>query len=258
MADDDSGDELVIDATSLLNLGEPDPVPEVVLPALPNTLDDIREDSNTPTGHLSTSQSEPTLPSANGVLETGSKALERKNSVLGDLSVFSEKGGKTRGQRRSLGKRSLTLSGNKRSADMSIKDHVKHLERNFSNILMLVSRSLDTLTEVLTKNKGKGEQEKAIAMGQKLTKDVGDVNVVITKATNMCDGKTKVATPALIPDTVDEALITTKHILNALLPKFNKFNQATRDNPDYEDKIEKGLLDEIDLLMSDAAEQVSE
>jgi len=95
MADDDSGDELVIDATSLLNLGEPDPVPEVVLPALPNTLDDIREDSNTPTGHLSTSQSEPTLPSANGVLETGSKALERKNSVLGDLSVFSEKGGKT-------------------------------------------------------------------------------------------------------------------------------------------------------------------
>ena len=36
--------------------------------------------------------------------------------------------------------------------------HSQHLERNFSNILMLVSRSLDTLTTVLTKNKGKGEK----------------------------------------------------------------------------------------------------
>ena len=53
--------------------------------------------------------------------------------------------------------------------------HSQHLERNFSNILMLVSRSLDTLTAVLTKNKGKGEEDKAIAMAQKVRQQTNPV-----------------------------------------------------------------------------------
>ena len=98
---------------------------------------------------------------------------------------------------------------------------IAHLNRNFSNILMLVSRSLDALSDVFTKNKGKGTEAKAIKLGQQLTFHLAEVNIIITKVTNMCDGKTKVSTGSLVPDSVEEALATSKHTLSVLLPKFN-------------------------------------
>ena len=71
----------------------------------------------------------------------------------------------------------------------------------------------------------------------------------------MCDGKTKVSTAGMIPDTVDEALSSAKHTLSVLLPKFKKMLNATKVEGAI-DKIEDGLLEQIDEAMSDAAEQM--
>ena len=69
---------------------------------------------------------------------------------------------------------------------------------------MLVSRSLDALSDAFSKNKQKGNQDKAIKLAQQLTFHLSEVNIIITKVANMCDGKTKVSTGSLIPDSVEE------------------------------------------------------
>ena len=120
---------------------------------------------------------------------------------------------------------------------------------------MLVSRSLDALSEAFEKNKSKDSDEKAVQLAKQLTHHLSEVNIVITKVTNMCDGKTKVSTGSLVPDTVEEALSTSKHTLSVLLPKFNKMISATK-LPGAKDKIEEGLLEQIDEAMSDASEQM--
>ncbi|GMH95354.1 hypothetical protein TL16_g13136, partial [Triparma laevis f. inornata] len=70
----------------------------------------------------------------------------------------------------------------------------------------------------------------AIKLGQQLTFHLAEVNIIITKVTNMCDGKTKVSTGSLVPDSVEEALATSKHTLSVLLPKFNKMMTATKES----------------------------
>lgn len=57
---------------------------------------------------------------------------------------------------------SLTLGGRQKSEKLSIHQLISHLERNFGNIVMLVSKSLDTLSDVFGKNKAKAGEEKAI------------------------------------------------------------------------------------------------
>jgi hypothetical protein len=99
---------------------------------------------------------------------------------------------RARHERRSVGNRSLTLGGRQKTEKLSTEAMIAHLDRNFSNILMLVSRSLDALSEAFSKNKQKGNQGKAIKLAQQLTFHLSEVNIIITKVTNMCDGKTKV------------------------------------------------------------------
>jgi hypothetical protein len=153
------------------------------------------------------------------------------------------------------GKRSITLGGRHKSESTtsSTAETLSHLERNFSNILMLVTRSLEALSDAFQKSKSKNEQAKAVALAQQLTEHLGEVNIVITKVTNMCDGKTKIATGSAVPENVEEGLSVAKHTLSVLLPKFNKMMKATKE-PGAVDKIEEGLLDHIDEAMSDAAE----
>jgi len=231
----DADDELVIDACSLLGLGDPDPLPEIVGSTIVEETGSDSDAGNPKT--MLASASEPVLGTQLGsnLLAQGSSAnkaaLKRKESFVGEMKGFSADMAGARHSRRSLGKKSLTLSGRKTSEKFATPEMVKHLERNFSNILMLVSRSMDTLASVLLKNKNKGDEAKAITMAQKLTKDLGDVSIVITKATNQCDDKSKVSTAALVPDSVEEALTTSKHILSALLPKFTKMMNAIRDQP---------------------------
>ena len=57
---------------------------------------------------------------------------------------------------------SLTLGGRQKSEKLAINQLISHLERNFGNIVMLVSKSLDTLSDVFGKNKAKAGEEKAI------------------------------------------------------------------------------------------------
>jgi len=120
---------------------------------------------------------------------------------------------------------------------------------------MLVSKSLDTLSDVFLKHKSKGDEGKAVKLAQQLTFHLSEVNVVITKVTNLCDGKTKVSSESLVPDTVDEALSTSKHTLSVLLPKFKKMITASKVLGAVS-KVEDGLLEQIDEAMSDASEQM--
>jgi hypothetical protein len=155
-----------------------------------------------------------------------------------------------------LGKRSITLGGRQKSqsTEFSTTETIAHLERNFSNILMLVTRSLEALSDAFSKSKSKNEDKKAIDLSRQLVANISEVNVVITKVTNQCDGKTKIATPSTEPDSVEEGLSIVKHTLSVLLPKFNKMIAASKLSAETMDKIELGLLDHIDEAMSDASE----
>ena len=115
--DDSDGEELFIDAAALLGLGEADPIPISTSSMLPDIGEGSQEGSGTNTPTMMTSQSEPILQKTGGasLLEVGSTALKRKESVVGEM-MFGDTKKKGRNQRRSLGKRSLTLSGKQRSA----------------------------------------------------------------------------------------------------------------------------------------------
>ena len=65
----------------------------------------------------------------------------------------------------------------------------------------------------------------------------------------------QVSTGSLVPDSVEEALATSKHTLSVLLPKFNKMLTATKVEGATA-KIQEGLLDGIDEALSDASEQM--
>ncbi|GMI21769.1 hypothetical protein TrCOL_g7199 [Triparma columacea] len=243
----DDEEEMVISAADLLGLSDTQastaPVEEGVSAIDPTA---------TSAPNLGASASEPVLPSAEASSSQGVMFTQDTNSEGGaDKSSISKK----RHERRSLGKRSLTLGGRQKSEKLSIHQLISHLERNFGNIVMLVSKSLDTLSDVFGKNKAKAGEDKAIKLAQQLTFHLSEVNIVITKVTNMCDGKTKVSTAGMIPDTVDEALSSAKHTLSVLLPKFKKMLNATKVEGAI-DKIEDGLLEQIDEAMSDAAEQM--
>jgi len=200
---------------------------------------------------LGVSASEPVLASDAAVNGENDAVKFSSDDARQQRDSFSKK----RHNRRSLGKRSLTLGGRQKSQKLSKEQLVSHLERNFSNIVMLVSKSLDTLSDVFGKNKTKAGEEKAIKLAQQLTFHLSEVNIVITKVANMCDGKTKISSAGHVPDSVDEALSTSKHTLSVLLPKFKKMLNATKIDGAMEN-IEEGLLEQIDEAMSDAAEQM--
>ncbi|GMH67145.1 hypothetical protein TrST_g14099 [Triparma strigata] len=254
-ADDgsESEEELIISAATLLNLGDAPPEEETEQEGGEGGGGEGGEESEEGQKTLGVSASVPVL----GSPEAG---REERRTVMFSSDTADTEAPKAeikskRHERRSVGKRSLTLGGRQKNEKLPTDAMIAHLNRNFSNILMLVSRSLDALSDVFTKNKGKGTEAKAIKLGQQLTFHLAEVNIIITKVTNMCDGKTKVSTGSLVPDSVEEALATSKHTLSVLLPKFNKMIKATKEEGAVE-KIQEGLLDGIDEALSDAAEQM--
>ncbi len=250
VVEEESDDEMVINASALLGL--PDHQDEASIG---------REGEIKPEGAANAADGQATTPIMNASASEpvlGGTQTQSLVSFSTDTDSVPSEGDATqrrRNQRKSMSKRSLTLGGRQKSEVMDTSNLIAHLERNFPNILMLVSRSLDTLSEAFSMNKSKANQTRAIKLAQQLTFHLSEVNTVITKITNMCDGKTKVATESLKPDTVEEALGTSKHTLSVLLPKFNKMLKVTKE-PGAIERIEDGLLEHIDEAMSDAAEQM--
>ena len=285
--DSDDDENFNFNAAELLNLGEPDPLPSggssAALPPVTlvssrsaPTLKGATTTSTTATSGAPSSSRASFAPSSDSASSSSSSSSSSSTPLQNEAGKTS-----VRHTRKSVGKRALTLGGKVRgegsksdgsgngsagaaAADSgngngsnveSIPSLLAHLERNFSNSLMLTNRSLDALVDAFGKHKGKGNLPPAVALSRQLVFHLSEVNVVITRVTSLCDGKTKIASEALIPETVDEALTSSKHLLSVLLPKYNKMTVASKA-VDASDKIEEGLLEQIDEAMSDASEQM--